>query len=158
MTRREFITKKIIGYLSNISTANGYLTNAGTIVKHWDTQITPNRADVDMDINVRDISNEHIENHIETLNFQFILSCKNSDNYSKLNKMISDVQKALTDENNLIDLQSSVNSRVRWRAIAEEIEKTRENDTEIAYASVTMALDHRYTEKFEPDFTNYQEI
>jgi len=152
LTRREKITSSILGYLQTISVANGYLTNIGSYVSHWDTQIKPH-ADT-YDINVKDEVNEHTLGHTESLKIKIIMSYNGANAYVTINKMILDVHKCLF--NNQQALGTAVNENgLRIFADQEPIELTREKDKEKAFATAEFTVQHRFTTKWEPDLTNY---
>lgn len=152
MTRREKITSSIISYLSGISVANGYLTNVGGYVSHWDTQVKPH-ADT-YDINVKDEVNEHSLGHAESLTLKITMSYNGANPYATINKMILDVHKCLF--NNQQALGTAVNENgLRILANQEPIELSREKDKPKAYAMVEVTVQHRFTEKWIPDLTNY---
>lgn len=154
MTRRQKITTLLKGYLEDILTANGYLTNAGSSVFHWATQIV-SRDDTDgMWINLKDGENSHENGHIETLNITVELGCKNASTYTTITNMVQDVQKCFED--NLPTLAAALStSGMRWFAVNESIDITKEKEFEIGRATIEMQLQHKFDEKWLLDETVY---
>lgn len=152
MTRREKILERLENYLSDISTSNGYLTNIGQYVKSNDTQTKPNETVYDVDI--KDIVNEHTLGHVETLNVKINLSYTGANAYIMINKMILDVHKCLL--NNQQALGTAVNENgLRILPNQEPIELSREKDKEKAFATCDVQIQHRFSERWNPDLTNY---
>jgi uncharacterized protein YpiB (UPF0302 family) len=151
MTRRQKISSLLLTYLKGISVTNGYLTNLGSKVYHWRTQITPNEND--LIANLQDASNQHERGHTETLTLTVQLSCRNSTNYVTITNMIQDVHKAFTDNED--NLGAALDEQVRFIPLSEEIEITLENNDEYAEALVEMILEHQFTEKWDLDKTIY---
>ena len=153
MTRREKICSLLISYLQGISVANGYLTNIGGYVSHWDVQIMKH-ADI-YEVNVKDQINEHALGHIETLNVKISLSCKTSTNYATINKMILDVHKCLYNNQAAMGTALSENG-LRILAEQEIIDlPIIDKDTKKAYAEVGFNIQHRFSERWTPDLTVY---
>jgi hypothetical protein len=152
MTRRAKITSSVISYLSGISVANGYLTNIGGFVSHWDTQIKPH-ADT-YDINVKDILNEHALGHVETLSLQIHVSYNGANPYTVLNSIILDIHKCLHTNQQALGTAVSENG-LRILASTETIDLTREKDKEKGFALIEVNIQHRFTERWTPDLTNY---
>ena len=155
MTRRQKITTLLKGYLEDISTVNGYLTNAGVSVFHWATQIVP-RDDADgLWINLKDGENTHeTGGHIETLNITVELGCKAASTYTTITNMVQDVQKCFED--NLATLAAALStSGMRWFAVNETIDITKEKEFEIGKGTIEMQLQHKFGEKWELDETVY---
>ena len=151
MTRRQKISSLLLTYLQAISQTNGYLTNLGSKVYHWRTQITPNEND--LIANLQDIANQHERGHVESLTLNVQLTCRNNTNYTTITNMIQDVHKAFIDnEDNLGD---AIDAQVRFIPLSEEIEISLENNDEYAEAVVEMVLEHRFTEKWDLDETVY---
>ena len=152
MTRREKITSSVITYLSGISVANGYLTNIGQYISHWDTQIKPHNDTYD--VNVKDETNDHAMGHTESLTLKINMSYNGANAYTTINKMILDVHKCLY--NNQMALGTAVSENgLRILANQEPIELTREKDKEKAFANVQVTIEHRFGNKWIPDLTNY---
>lgn len=152
MTRRAKITSSIISYLQGISIANGYLTNIGAYVSHWDTQIKPHSDTYD--INVKDMTNEHSLGHIETLSLQIHISYNGASAYAVLNSTILDIHKCLDTNQQALGTAVSENG-LRILAGTEIIDITREKDKEKGFALIEVNIQHRFTERWEPDLTNY---
>jgi hypothetical protein len=151
MTRRQKISSLLLTYLQAISITNGYLTNLGSRVYHWRTQITPNENE--LIANLQDVANQHERGHTESLTLAVQLTCRNSTNYNTITNMIQDVHKAFLDnEDNLGD---AISAQVRFIPLSEEIEISLENNDEYAEAVVEMVLEHRFTEKWDLDETVY---
>ena len=154
MTRRQKITTLLKGYLQNISTANGYLTNAGVSVFHWATQIVSRDDTVGMWINLKDGENTHENGHIETINITVELGCKNASTYTTITNMVQDVQKCFED--NLAALGTAISENgTRWFAVNETIDIAKEKEFEIGRATIEMQLQHKFGEKWELDETVY---
>lgn len=154
MTRRQKICSLLIGYLQNISVANGYLTEMGDDISHWSTQIVPRDKASAMWGNLKDETNEHERGHTETLTITVELGCKTATNYTTITNMIQDVQKSFED--NLPSLCNTMNDDVmRWFAGSEEVSVEREADAEFGKAKVTMSLLHKVDEKWRLDETSY---
>jgi len=140
MTRRQKISSLLLTYLKGISVTNGYLTNLGSKVYHWRTQITPNEDE--LIANLQDVANQHERGHTESLTLAVQLTCRNSTNYNTITNMIQDVHKAFLDnEDNLGD---AISAQVRFIPLSEEIEITLENNDEYAEAVVEM-IDRKST-------------
>lgn len=153
MTRREKICSLLISYLQGISVANGYLTNIGSYISHWDVQITPHGDTYD--VNVKDTVNDHSLGHRETLNIKISLSCKTSTNYATINKMILDVHKCVYNNQAAMGTALSENG-LRILAEQEIIDlPIIDKDTKKAYADIGFNIEHRFTEKWIPDLTVY---
>lgn len=154
MTRRQKICSLLIGYLQNVSVANGYLTEMGSDVSHWDTQIIPSDKTSKMWANLKDEMNEHEAGHEETLNITVELGSKTTTNHTTITNMIQDVQKCFED--NLKALCTAMLDDVmRWYAISEAVEITRDGDAEFGIGKVTMSLRHKVDEKWLLDETDY---
>ena len=151
MTRRQKITDKLLDYLQAITTANGYLTNTGAKVYHWRTQITPKENELIAIL--QDTVNNHERGHTETLLISVLLSCKTATNYTTITNMIQDVHKAFADNED--NLGAVLSNSVRFIPISEEIDIKLENNSEYAEALVELLLEHRFTEKWELDETEY---
>ena len=153
MTRRQKIMDLLKGYLEDISTANGYLTDAGASVSHWKTQIVP-RENEEM-INLKDGENTHeTGGHFETLNITVELACRVEDNYTTITNMIQDVQKCFED--NLAALGTAISENgTRWFAGNETIDITKEKEFELGRATIEMQLQHKFDEKWTLDETVY---
>jgi len=153
MTRREKICSLLISYLQGISVANGYLTNIGGFISHWDVQITKH-ADT-YDVNVKDSVNTHTLGHKESLNIKISLSCKTATNYATINKMILDVSKCVYNNQDAMGTALSENG-LRILAAQETIDlPIIDKDTKKAYAEVEFNIEHRFGNKWIPDLTNY---
>lgn len=154
MTRRQKICSLLIGYLQNISTGNGYLTNMGVDISHWDTQIIPRDKASGLWANLKDETNEHATGHTESLVITVELGCKSATNHTTISNMIQDVQKCFED--NLSALCNSMNDDVmRWLPQSEEISVERDGEAEYGRGKVTMNLVHKVDEKWTLDETVY---
>lgn len=141
-----------LGVLDDISVANGYLTNIGQYITHWDTQVTPH--DDTYDINVKDTVNEHVNGHTETLNITIDLSCKAGvNNYTTINKMILDILKCTY--NNTAAISNGIGQQVRILPSQEQINIVLDKESKKGYAEMQIIIEHRFTERWEPDTTNY---
>jgi hypothetical protein len=144
----------LIGYLQDISAANGYLTEMGLDISHWSTQIVPRDKTSRMWANLKDETNEHETGHTETLAITVELGCKTTSNYTIISDMIQDVQKCFED--NLASLCNSMNDDVmRWIPVSETIDVMRESDAEFGTGKVVMNLVHKVDEKWRLDETVY---
>lgn len=154
MTRRQKICSLLIGYLQNISTGNGYLTDMGSDISHWDTQIIPSDKTSQMWGNLKDEMNEHETGHEETLVITVELGSKTTTNYTTITNMIQDVQKCFED--NLQALCTAMTDDVmRWYAVSEAVEVMRDGDAEFGVGNIIMNLRHKVGEKWELDETVY---
>lgn len=152
MTRREKITRTLLGYLQNISVANGYLTNAGSSVSLWGTQIIPH--DEIYDINLKDLSNAHERGSNDVLSYEIELAYSGSNCYTNICNMLSDCEKALyNNQDNLNTVMSD--SGIRIMMVEQSMEISREKDKERAAGKIVFQVEHLYSEKWEPDFNNY---
>lgn len=152
MTRREKITRTIIGFLQSIASSSGYLTNIGSYVSLWGTQIIPHNDTYE--VNLRDEGQNYRIGSIRVINYKIELSYSGSNAYTNICNMISDVEKALF--NNQDQLSSAINDvGIRIYPGEENIEITREKDKERAYAQFAFTVEHLYQEKWNPDFNNY---
>ena len=151
MTRRQKITDELLDYLQAISTANGYLTNTGAKVYHWRTQLTPKENELIAVL--QDPANNHERGHTETLLISVLLSCRTATNYTTITNMIQDVHKAFIDNEGA--LGTALSDSVRFIPISEEIDLRLENNAEYGEAEVQLLLEHRFTEKWELDETEY---
>ncbi len=152
MTRREKIMSNFLGVLDDISVANGYLTNIGQYISHWDTQVTKHNDTYD--INVKDTVNEHSLGHTETLNIQIDLSCKmGASNYTTINKMILDILKCTY--NNTAAISNGIGQQVRILPSQEQIDIVLDKETKKGYAQMQILIEHKFDEKWTPDLTAY---
>jgi len=152
MTRREKILSSVIDYLQDITIVNGYLTNIGNYVSHWDTQIKPHNDTYD--VNVKDEANTHVLGHTESLTVKINMSYTGANAYTTINKMILDVHKCLF--NNQQALGTAVNENgLRILVNQEPLELTRDKDKEKAFATAEFTIQHRFGNRWEPDLTNY---
>lgn len=141
-----------LGVLDDISVANGYLTNIGQYISHWDTQVTPH--DDTYDINVKDTVNEHSLGHTETLNIQVDLSCKaGADNYTTINKMVLDILKCTY--NNTAAISNGIGQQVRILPSQEQVNIVLDKESKKGYAQMQINIEHRFTTRWEPDLTEY---
>lgn len=154
MTRRQKLCSLLIGYLGNISIANGYKTNAGADVQHWGTQIIPRDKTSAMWINLKDTTNEREMGLKEVLTLDFELGCKSSTNHTTITNMIFDINKCMEDNEKALETAMSDNG-MRLIYSNEEVMIEREGDAEFGRATVTFNLHHRYTEKWELDEGSY---
>lgn len=144
----------LIGYLEDISVANGYLTAMGLDISHWATQTVPRDKASQMWANLKDETNDHEPGHTETLTIIVELGCKTAANFITISDMVQDVQKCFED--NLPSLCNSMNDDVmRWLPASETISVEREGDAEFGRAKVTMNLVHKVDEKWTLDETVY---
>ena len=67
--------------------------------------------------------------------------------------MIQDVHKAFADNED--NLGAVLSNSVRFIPVSEEIDIKLENNSEYAEALVELLLEHRFTEKWELDETEY---
>ena len=142
----------VIDYLQDISVANGYLTNIGSYVSHWNTQVTPH--DDTYDVNVKDITNQHELGHAEVLNVKISLMCKTSSNYAAINKMLLDIHKCLhTNQQNIGNAIGF--SGLRILPVAEPVDVILDKENNKGFAEPEFNITHRITERWTPDTTNY---
>ena len=154
MTRRQKLCSLLIGFLEDISVANGYLTEMGLDISHWATQTVPRDKASQMWANLKDESNEHESGHTETLIIIVELGCKTTTNYTTITKMVQDVQKCFED--NLAAMCNTLNDDVmRWLPVNETVEVIREGDAEFGKAKITMNLVHKVDEKWTLDESIY---
>lgn len=152
MTRREKITRTLLGYLQNISVANGYRTNIGSSVSLWGTQIIPHNEIYD--VNLKDLINSHERGSNDILSYEIELSYSGSNCYTNMCNMLSDCEKALfNNQENLKTVMSDIGIRIMIGEQSMEI--VRETDKERAAGKITFQVEHSYSEKWNPDFNNY---
>lgn len=151
MTRRQKIASLIVGYLQEIKTDNGYLTDIGDYVEHWGTKVMPQSGSYS--INLKDLSNEYFNNDTEVLNFQIYISCKIATNHLTITNMIQDILNCITS--NLDNLSAEIGQLVRFLPGNETIDINNQNDSEKGFATIEFSLQHRYFEKYSVDQTNY---
>lgn len=152
MTLREKITKSIYGYLQNISTANGFLTNAGASAVLWGAQVLQN--DSVYYINLKDKKFEHKNGYSDLITYEVEVSYSGTDVYSNICKVLDDIEKALYS--NQVILQTAIGDSVRiYPDVLGEIEITREKDKERGYAQFTFSVECNYSEKWKLKNNNY---
>lgn len=152
MTRREKITRTLLGYLQNISVANGYLTNIGSSVSLWGTQIIPH--DEIYDLNLKDMNNQHQRGTNDVLDYEIALSFSGNNSYTNICNMILDCEKALyVNQDNLNQVMND--SGIRIMMNEQSIDIVREKDKERGYATIKFQVEHLFSEKWQPDFNNY---
>lgn len=153
MTLREKITRLIQSYLQGISVSNGYLTNAGTNVKIWGTQIIPNEKA--FYINIKDVKFEHRNNYGDTLTYEIEISYSSNNAYSMICNICDDIERALYNN------QDNFNNEIKdtsIRLFAEslgELEIIREHDKERAYAKMIFTVECNHYDKWKLKNNNY---
>lgn len=142
----------LITALQDISVSNGYLTNIGQYVSHWDVQVIKHNDTYD--VNVKDGANEHSLGHAETLNVKIALMCKTTDNYANLNSMMLDVNKCLFNNQKTIG-DPIGHSSLRILPAVENVDLILDKENKKGFAELEFNIEHRITTKWQPDLTNY---
>ena len=142
----------LISGLQSISLVNGYLTDIGQYVSHWDVQVV--KHDEKYDVNVKDRTNEHSLGHRETLNVKIVLICKTTDNYDSLNKMMLDINKCVYGIQKTIGDAIGFSS-LRILPVTEGAEFLLDKENKKGFAEMEFNIEHRISEKWDPDLTDY---
>lgn len=153
MTLREKITSLIKSYLQSISVSNGYLTNAGSNVKVWGTQVVPNEKT--FYINIKDVKFEHRNNYGDVITYEIETTYSSSNAYSMICNICDDIERALfVNQDNLSNAINDTSVRIFADELG-EIEVIREHDKERAYAKMIFTVQCNHFDKWKLKNNNY---
>lgn len=153
-TRREKICSLLLGYLQNISTANGYNTTPDSVT-HWKSLIIP--KDKTIILNMKDRINDYTDadGRKELLEIEVEIACKTSTNHITISGLIQDIQKAFYSNIQAIGTAIGENG-CYWVPLEEELNiEIPETESEVGSGSVLMLLAHRFYDIWQPDLTDY---